>query len=79
MCEWFDKQDKVVRIILLIPFWGWLVSGLYRIFKYTKTKNTVSLVLGILCLLPIALVGFIFSVVDLVTTITEDKIKFLCD
>ena len=49
MNKWFDSQSKIVRIILLIPIWGWIFAGLYRIFKYVNgSKNTVTLVFGVL-------------------------------
>lgn len=79
MVSWFDKQEKIIRIILLIPIWGWIVALLYRILKYVDgtTKNTLTLVVGILCVIP--LIGFVVSLIDLVTTITKDKITFLAD
>ena len=78
MAKWFDGLDKLVKIILLIPIWGWIFAGLYRIFTYVeKKKNPVTLVMGILCIIPI--VGFIFSIIDIVTVATENKIKILCE
>lgn len=74
---WFDKQSKIVRILLLIPAWGWLTSGLYRFFRYGKSKNLVTLVVGILCLF--AIPGFVVSLVDLITTALNDKIELLAD
>lgn len=73
----FDSLDKVIRIILLIPIWGWITSGLYRIFKYAKKGNAVTLVVGVLCIVPF--VGFFVSIVDLVTTILDNKIYVLAD
>ncbi len=73
--KWFEDLDKVVRIILFIPIWGWVFSALNRIFKYVDKKNTATLVVGILCIIPI--IGFVMSVVDLVTTIVDDKIEVL--
>lgn len=76
--KWFDDLDKVVRIILFIPIWGWIFSAIYRIVTYVNNKNNVvTLVMGILCIIPI--VGFVLSIVDLVTTITDDKVKVLAD
>ena len=78
MAKWFDGLDKLVKIILLIPSWGWIFAGLYRIFTYVDNKkNPVTLVMGILCIIPI--VGFIFSIIDIVTVATENKIKILCE
>lgn len=73
--SWFESLPKIVRIILFIPFWGWVFSALNRIFKYVNKKNTVTLVVGIICILPI--IGFVMSIIDLVTTITDDKITVL--
>ena len=78
MAKWFDGLDKLVKIILLMPIWGWIFAGLYRVFTYVdKKKNPVTLVMGILCIIPI--VGFIFSIIDIVTVATENKIKILCE
>lgn len=73
--KWFENLSKVLRIILFIPIWGWVFSALNRIFKFVDKKNTVTLVVGILCIIPI--IGFVLSIVDLVTTITSDKITVL--
>ena len=78
MCEWFDDLNKGIRIILLIPIWGWIFSGLYRIFKYVDDSDNaspVTLVLGICCLIPI--VGFVLSIIDIYTTVTSDNISFM--
>lgn len=73
----FDSLDKVIRIILLIPIWGWITSAFYRIFKYAKKGNVVTLLVGVLCIIPV--VGFFVSIVDLVTTILDNKIYVLAD
>lgn len=75
MCKWFDGLATILRVILLLPRWGWVFSGLYRIFAFagSKYKNVWTLVLGICCLFP--LVGFVVSIIDLVTTIAKDKIS----
>lgn len=59
MVKWFDSLDKVARIILFIPFWGWIFSAIYRICTYAEgtEKNVTNLVVGILCIIPI--IGFI--------------------
>lgn len=77
MVKWFDSLDKIVRIILFIPFWGWIFSAIYRICTYAEgtEKNVTNLVVGILCIIPI--IGFIISILDLVSTITDDKVKYV--
>ncbi len=76
-CEWFDNQSLIVKILLLIPFWGWIFSGIYRILKYTSSKNVVTLIIGVLCF--VCVVGWIASIVDLITVITTGKISVLAD
>lgn len=76
---WFDKQPLWLRIVLLIPSWGWITSALYRIVKCCTGKmNVVTLVVGILCII-IPPVGFVMAIIDLVTTITNGKISILVD
>jgi uncharacterized membrane protein YjjB (DUF3815 family) len=72
----YNDLPKIVKIILQI-FLGALISGLYRILRYLETKNTVTLVAGILCFIPG--LCFIFWLVDLVTMITKEKITVLAD
>lgn len=76
-CKWFDNQNLIVKILLLIPFWGWIFSGIYRILKFTYSKNVVTLVIGILCF--VCFVGWIASIVDLITVITTGKITVLAE
>ena len=71
--EWVDSQSKGVKILLFIPFWGWIIGFLYRLFKFIDTKETATLIGMILFIIPFT--GFILSIVDLVFIITEDKIK----
>lgn len=69
----YDDLHIVIKIILQI-FLGALISGVYRIIKFVETKNIVTLVVGILCFLGL---GFIFWIIDLVTTIFGNKISVL--
>lgn len=72
-CQWFDKQDKVIKIVLLIPFWGWIFSFLYRLDKFIENKDIASLIGWILALV----INFVVSIIDLITVIVYDKIMFL--
>ena len=49
-----------------------------RILRYLETKNIVTLVVGILCLVT-GVGNFIAWVVDLITEITQNKISVLAD
>ena len=75
--EQYEALPKIAKILLQV-FLGGLIGGLYRILRYLETKNIVTLVVGILCL--VTVVGnFIAWVVDLITEITQNKISVLAD
>lgn len=71
----YDNLPKIARILIQI-FLGALVGGVYTILKYFETSNIVTLVVGILNFVGL---GLVFWVVDLVTTILNDKITVLAD
>ena len=72
----YESLPKIAKILIQILL-GAIVGGVYRILRYLETKNTVTLVAGILALIPP--ISFVFWVVDLVTEITGDKISVLAD
>ncbi len=73
--KWFDSQDKVIKILLMIPFIGWAIGAVYRVFKFIETKDTATLVGAILDI--IFVTGFILSIIDFVTVIMDGKLKVL--
>lgn len=73
----FEDLDKIVKLVLIF-FFGWIISGVYRIIRYTETKNTVTLVVGLLALFT-GVGNFIFEVVDFITTLLDNKIRVLAD
>ena len=72
----YEALPKFVKILLQL-FLGAIVGGIYRILRYLETKNTVTLVVGILALFPP--VDFVAWIVDLITEITQDRISVLAD
>ncbi len=72
----YNELPKIVRIILQALL-GAIVGGIYRILRYVETQNTTTLIVGILALIPP--ISFVFWVIDLVTTVTSDKITVLAD
>ena len=66
----YDELPFIIRLIIQI-FLGWLASGVYRIIRYLETKNIVTLVVGILALVPGP--DFIAWIVDLVCLIAKGK------
>lgn len=72
----YESLPKIAKILLQL-FLGAIVGGVYRILRYLETKNTATLVVGILALIPP--ISFVFWVIDLVTEATNDKISVLAD
>ena len=75
--EQYEALPKIAKILLQV-FLGGLIGGIYRILRYLETKNIVTLVVGILCLVT-GVGNFIAWVVDLITEITQNKISVLTD
>ena len=73
----YEALPKIAKILLQI-FFGAFIGGVYRIVRYFETKNIITLVVGILVL--VTGVGtFLAWLVDLITEITDNKIKVLAD
>lgn len=72
----FEQLPKVAKVLLIV-FLGWVVGGIYRVLRYTEKKNTTTLVVGLLGLIPP--VDFVLWVADLVSEVLNDKITFFAD
>ena len=73
----FEALDKIVKVIIIL-FLGGLVSPIYRIIRYTETNNTTTLIVGIIALLTGGFFG-ILPLIDLITEITDNRVKVLVD
>ena len=73
----YDELPWLLRLIILI-IGGVIVGGIYRIVKWTETKNTATLVVGLLTTFT-GIGNLIIWIVDLVTTITAGKITVFAD
>ena len=73
----YNKLPKIARILLQL-FLGYIISGVYRVIKYTETKNIVTLVVGIVAFFT-GVGNFVFWLVDLVTVILNDGYTVLAD
>lgn len=73
--ETFESLPKWAKIVLLV-FVG-LICPIYRILKYLETKNTNTLIAGVLGFIPF--VGTILQVIDIITEVTDNKIKFFAE
>ena len=72
----YEDLPKIAKILIQVIL-GALVGGIYRILRWTETKNTTTLVVGILAIIPP--ISFVFWVIDLVTEITNNRITVLAD
>jgi hypothetical protein len=72
----YEALPKIAKILLQI-FLGAIIGGVYRILRYLENKNTTTLVVGILALIPP--IDFVFWIIDLVTEVTNDRITVLAD
>ena len=70
-----EGLPKIVKVLAFL-FFGEPISGVYRILRYLETKNTLTLVVGILCFTGI---GFIIGIADAVTEILSNKITLFAD
>jgi hypothetical protein len=73
----YEALPQIAKVLIQI-FLGGVIGGIYRILKYFETKNIVTLVVGILCLVT-GIGNGIAWVVDLVTEILHNKITVLAD
>ena len=72
----FESLPKIAKVLLLV-FFGWIVGGIFRVVRYTETKNTTTLIAGLLGLIPP--VDLILWVLDLVGEVMHDQLTFCVD
>jgi hypothetical protein len=77
LTETYESLPKIAKILIQI-FLGAFVGGVYRIIRYTETKNVVTLVVGLLVLFT-GVGNAIAWVVDLITEATANRITVLAD
>lgn len=73
----YDELPKIVKILVQI-FLGYIVGGIYRVIRFTETKNIVTLIVGLVGLVT-GFGNFIVWLIDLISVITKDRITFLAD
>ena len=73
----YDALPWLLRLIVVIVG-GVIVGGIYRIAKYLETRNTVTLVVGLLATFT-GIGNVIIWVIDVVTTILHGKFTVLVD
>ena len=73
--EMYEDLPKIVKILLQI-FLGGVIGGIYRILRFLETKQVVTLVVGVLCLVT-GIGNTIAWIIDLITEITQNRITVL--
>lgn len=73
--EMYEELPQIVKILLQI-FLGSVIGGIYRILRFLETKQVVTLVVGILCLVT-GVGNTIAWIIDLITEITQNRITVL--
>lgn len=73
----YDSLSLLLRVIIQV-IGGVVVGGIYRIVRFTETKNIVTLVVGLLC--TFTGVGNVIAwIIDLVTLILDGKYTVFVD
>ena len=73
----YDKLPLLLRVIIQI-FAGILAGGIYRIVRFFETKNTVTLIVGLL--VTFTGVGNVIAwIIDLFTLIRDKKYTIFVD
>jgi hypothetical protein len=72
MTKVYEDLPKIVKLILQF-FFGYIISGVYRIIRFLETKNIVTLIVGILCLVN-GVGNLIAWVVDFITELFGNRI-----
>lgn len=75
--EMYEELPQIAKILIQI-FLGSIIGGLYRVLRYLETKNTTTLVVGVISLFTGGVFGILW-VIDLVTEITKNRITVLAD
>lgn len=75
--EMFENLPLWAKILLLVVA-GTLISPVYRILRYLETKNTTTLIVGILCLVTVW-GNAILAIIDIITEVTKGRITVLAD
>ena len=72
----FEELPKWAKA-LLIFLTGAIIPAVYRILKYLDTKNTNTLLFGILAIVPC--IGTVIAIIDIISELTDNKIKFMAE
>ncbi len=73
-----EEMPKVLKFFLfLFPLTGWILSSVYRFFRYSETREIITLVIGVIGL--VSGIGIIFGWVDALSELKYNKVTFFAD
>jgi hypothetical protein len=73
-----EEMPKVVKFLLfLFPLTGWILASVYRFFRYSETREIVTLVVGLMGL--VTGIGIIFGWVDALSELKYNKVTFFAE
>ncbi len=73
-----EEMPKAVKFLLfLFPLTGWILSSVYRFFRFSETREIVTLVVGLMGL--VTGIGIIFGWVDALSELKYNKVTFFAD
>lgn len=72
--KWFDSQDRLVKVLLLIiPFVNWIIEIFVRISAILRNPSQLNLIGLIVYIIG----GWILGFIDLIFVIIQDKMLFI--
>ena len=73
--KWFNKQSRLVQLILLIiPGVNWIIELLVRASRFLRTKDGKDLIVLILSIIPVT--GVILGYIDLICVLLYNRLSF---
>ena len=73
-----EEMPKAVKFLLfLFPLTGWILTSVYRFFRYSETREIVTLVVGLMGL--VTGIGIIFGWVDALSELKYNKVTFFAE
>ncbi len=70
--RFIDGLPWILRLILALPVFDWIVYGVYRIAKGLNKKDNVMVLVGILWFF----IGWVGFVIDIFTLLVNKKVTF---
>lgn len=70
--ETFEGLPLIIKLVLLL-FFGGIISPVYRIIRFLETRNTLTLVVGVVCLVT-GVGNLVLEVLDIISELGHGRI-----